>query len=86
MEGWEYVPGEVTARVVKGDNGRDKIQLRVDRHDAVLQEGRRNRELRSLHYKVDAPLGDNTGPLGQRLRHLRRVPKRGRGESLTPFF
>lgn len=27
---WGYVPDDVTVRIVKGDDGRDKIQLRVD--------------------------------------------------------
>ncbi|HLA85042.1 MAG TPA: UvrB/UvrC motif-containing protein [Thermoguttaceae bacterium] len=30
LERWPYVPGEVTARIVRGDDGRDRIQLRVD--------------------------------------------------------
>ncbi|MDY6914593.1 MAG: UvrB/UvrC motif-containing protein [Planctomycetota bacterium] len=30
LNGWSYKPGEVTARRVRGDDGRDKIQLRLD--------------------------------------------------------
>ena len=30
LEGWDYEPDEVMVRIVKGDNGREKIQLRVD--------------------------------------------------------
>jgi hypothetical protein len=30
LEGWEYEVGEVAVRVVRGDDGRDKIQLRID--------------------------------------------------------
>lgn len=30
LKGWGYEPDEVRVRIVKGENGRDKVQLRVD--------------------------------------------------------
>jgi len=30
LEGWEYQVGEVAVRVIRGDGGREKIQLRID--------------------------------------------------------
>jgi hypothetical protein len=30
LAGWDYVPDEMSVRIVPGDDGRDKIQLRVD--------------------------------------------------------
>ncbi len=30
IEGWDYDPEEVTVRIVEGDDGRQKVQLRVD--------------------------------------------------------
>ena len=30
MEGWEYRPGKITARKIKGRNGKDKIQMRIE--------------------------------------------------------
>jgi hypothetical protein len=30
LAGWEFVPDELSVRIVAGDDGRDKIQLRVD--------------------------------------------------------
>jgi len=30
LQGWGYEPDEVTVRIIKGDDGRDKVQLRVD--------------------------------------------------------
>jgi hypothetical protein len=30
LEGWEYEPEEIIVRIVPGDDGRDKIQMRVD--------------------------------------------------------
>ncbi len=30
LQGWDYELGEVSARIVRGDDGRDKIQLRID--------------------------------------------------------
>ena len=30
LEGWDYVPGEVNARRVKADDGRELLQMRVD--------------------------------------------------------
>jgi hypothetical protein len=30
LEGWQYEVGEVAVRIIPGDDGRDKIQLRVD--------------------------------------------------------
>lgn len=30
LDGWDFEPGEVQVRIVAGDDGRDKIQLRVD--------------------------------------------------------
>ena len=30
LEDWPFEPGKVTARRVRGDDGRDKIQLRLD--------------------------------------------------------
>ncbi len=30
MEGWEYQPGKITARKIKGRNGKDKIQMRTE--------------------------------------------------------
>jgi hypothetical protein len=30
LEGWEYEPDEIIVRVVPGDDGKDKIQMRVD--------------------------------------------------------
>lgn len=30
LEGWEFIPNEITVRKIKGLNGRDKIQLRLD--------------------------------------------------------
>lgn len=30
LDGWEFDPEHVTARIVKGDDGREKIQLRLD--------------------------------------------------------
>ncbi len=30
IEGWDYDPEEVTVRIVQGDDGRQKVQLRVD--------------------------------------------------------
>ncbi len=30
MEGWEYRPDEVTARKIRGRNGKDKIQMRIE--------------------------------------------------------
>jgi len=30
LDGWDFEPGEVQVRIVKGDDGRDKIQLRLD--------------------------------------------------------
>jgi hypothetical protein len=30
LEGWDYDPEQISVRIVKGDDGRDKIQLRLD--------------------------------------------------------
>ncbi|MBI3836301.1 MAG: UvrB/UvrC motif-containing protein [Planctomycetia bacterium] len=30
LEGWEYDPDQVSVRIVRGDDGREKIQLRLD--------------------------------------------------------
>jgi len=30
IEGWDYKPGQISARKIKGDNGKEKIQVRVD--------------------------------------------------------
>jgi hypothetical protein len=30
LQGWDYVPGQVIARRFQGDDGREKVQLRVD--------------------------------------------------------
>lgn len=30
LEGWEYDPDEVPVRIVEGDDGREKVQLRID--------------------------------------------------------
>ena len=30
LEGWPYEPGQVTVRKIRGDDGREKIQLRLD--------------------------------------------------------
>ena len=30
LEGWDYDPDRVSVRIVKGDDGRDKVQLRLD--------------------------------------------------------
>ena len=30
LEGWDYEPDQVSVRIVKGDDGRDKVQLRLD--------------------------------------------------------
>ena len=30
LEGWDYDPDQVSVRIVKGDDGRDKLQLRLD--------------------------------------------------------
>jgi hypothetical protein len=30
LEGWDYEPDEVLARIIRGDDGRDKLQLRLD--------------------------------------------------------
>jgi len=30
LEGWEYDPDQISVRIVAGDDGRDKIQLRLD--------------------------------------------------------
>lgn len=30
LDGWEYEPDQVSVRIVQGDDGRDKIQLRLD--------------------------------------------------------
>lgn len=30
LEDWEYRPDEISVRIVRGDDGRDKIQMRVD--------------------------------------------------------
>ena len=30
LQGWDYQVGEVAVRLVHGDDGRDKIQLRID--------------------------------------------------------
>ncbi|MHB1033684.1 MAG: UvrB/UvrC motif-containing protein [Pirellulales bacterium] len=30
VEGWEYEPDEIAVRVISGDDGRDKIQMRLD--------------------------------------------------------
>ncbi len=30
LEGWDYNPDQVSVRIVKGDDGRDKVQLRLD--------------------------------------------------------
>jgi len=30
LDGWDFEPGEVQVRIVAGDDGRDKIQLRLD--------------------------------------------------------
>ena len=30
LQGWDYEPDEIIVRVVRGDDGRDKIQMRVD--------------------------------------------------------
>jgi hypothetical protein len=30
LDGWEYQVGEIVVRIVPGDDGRDKIQLRID--------------------------------------------------------
>ena len=30
LEGWDYEPEEIIVRIVPGDDGRDKIQMRVD--------------------------------------------------------
>ena len=30
LKGWDFQPGEVSARLVKARNGRDVIQMRVD--------------------------------------------------------
>ena len=30
IEGWDYKPGQISARKIKGDDGKEKIQIRVD--------------------------------------------------------
>ncbi len=30
LDGWEFHPGKISVRIVPGDDGRDKIQLRLD--------------------------------------------------------
>ncbi|MEA1965087.1 MAG: UvrB/UvrC motif-containing protein [Candidatus Aerophobetes bacterium] len=30
IEGWDYKPGQISARKIKGDDGKEKIQMRVD--------------------------------------------------------
>ncbi len=30
LKGWDYEVGEISARIVRGDDGRDKVQLRLD--------------------------------------------------------
>jgi len=50
LEGWDYEPDEIVVRIIPGDDGRDKIQMRVDlgllqmemdgRPDGTRPEGR----------------------------------------------
>ena len=30
LDGWQYVPDEILVRIVEGDDGRRKIQMRID--------------------------------------------------------
>jgi len=30
LDGWDYEPGRISVRIVTGDDGRDKIQMRID--------------------------------------------------------
>ena len=54
LEGWPYEPGQVTVRKVRGDDGRVKIQLRVDL--GLLQMESRGRPDGQRPYDCDSLL------------------------------
>jgi hypothetical protein len=75
VQGWEFVPGEMQVRIVRGDDGREKLQVRIDLGLLQLEmEGR--------------PDGERPGEADSLLDHLearsREAAARGEDFDLTP--
>ena len=78
LDGWDYEPDELQVRIVAGDDGRDKIQMRIDLGliQMELDGPARRHPARRVRVAAGLPRGPRRGGRGGRRRSSRSTPRR----------